>query len=150
MTVGHAHRLVVTRLLNLAARLHPFNSHVYAQNPIALPPRHEPEPDGAIVRGLPDDYADHHPGPGDVSCVIEVAETSLLHDRTTKQRIYAEAGIPQYLLVNIPERHIEVYEQASPHEGRYLSVTVLERGQTVRVALGTDRYLDVAVDDLLP
>ena len=47
MTVGHAHRLVVTRILNLGARLHPFNCHVYSQNPITLPPRQEPEPDGA-------------------------------------------------------------------------------------------------------
>ena len=150
MTVGHAHRLVVTRILNLAARLHPFNCHVYSQNPITLPPRQEPEPDGAIVRGVPEDYRDHHPGPADVWCVIEVAETSLSYDRTTKQRVYAEAGIPQYLLVNIPERQLEVYEQPSSREGRYLKRVVVMSAQQIRVALGMERYLDVSADDLLP
>jgi len=150
MTVGYAHRLVVTRLLNLAARLHPFNCHVYSQNPITLPPRHEPEPDGAIVRGAPEDYRDHHPGAGDVSCVIEVAETSLSYDRTTKQRIYAEAGIPQYVLVNVPDRQIEIHEVPSRDEGRYLEVSVVTPGQAGRLNLHGGDSLDIAVDQLLP
>ena len=150
MTVGHAHSLVVTRLQNMTPRFHALNCHIRSQNPITLPPRHEPEPDGVIVRGAPEHYADRHPGPADVPCVIEVAETSLDYDRTTKQRIYAEAGIPQYLLVNIPERQVEIYEQPSPQEGRYASTTIVKPAQTVRVALGMKRHLDVPVNDLLP
>ena len=101
------------------------------------------------MRGVPEDYRDHHPGPADVSCVIEVAEASLSYDRT-KQRVYGEAGIPQYLLVNIPERQIEVYEQPSPHDGRYLKRVVVMSAQQIRVALGMERYLDVSANDLLP
>jgi Uma2 family endonuclease len=149
MTVGHAHRLAVTKLLTLAARLHQFNCHVYSQNPIAIPPRQEPEPDGAIVRGAPADYRDRHPGPGDVWCVIEVAETSLAYDRTTKQRVYAEAGIAQYLLVNIPEQQIEIYEGPLP-EGRFQMRRVASAADSIRILLGPGQHLEIPGSDLLP
>jgi Uma2 family endonuclease len=150
ITVGHAHRLVVTRLLNLVPRLHPFGCHLSVQNPITLPPRHEPEPDGAIVRGVPEDYGDRHPGPADILCVIEVAESSLSYDRTTKLRIYADAGIPQYILVNIPDRQIEVYEEPLSGEGHYASKVVVQSPQSLRIATGLERHLEILVDDLLP
>ena len=41
--------------------------------------------------------------------MIEVADSSLGLDRTTKLGIYAAAGIPQYVIVNLPERVVEVY-----------------------------------------
>ena len=150
MTVGHAHKLVVNRLLNIVPRLDSFGCHLSIQNPITLPPRHEPEPDGAIVRGVPEDYGDRHPGPADVLCVIEVAETSLLYDRTTKQRIYAGAEIPQYVLVNIPGRQIEIYGDPLTVEGRYSSQVVVQSPQSLRLALGLERHLEILVDDLLP
>jgi Uma2 family endonuclease len=150
MTVGHAHSLVVTKLQNIANRLNSPNSHIRSQNPITLAPEHEPEPDGVIARGVPDDYAGHHPGPTDVLCVIEVAETSLAYDRTTKQRIYADAGIPQYVVVNIPDRQIEVYEQPVAGEGRYASKVVVKSGASVRINLGPEPRLEIAVDELLP
>src|SRR3712207_4217922 len=45
---------------------------VDAQEPITTADS-EPEPDLGVVRGDPRDYADHHPGPGDVALVVEVA-----------------------------------------------------------------------------
>lgn len=150
MTVGHAHRLVVTRLLNLAQRLQPLGCHIYSQNPITLPPSHEPEPDGAIVRGVPGAYVDRHPGPLDVLCAIEVAESSLAYDRMTKQRVYAAAGIAQYVLVNIPDRQIEVYEQPVSGEGRYASRAVVKSGGRLRITLDAGQSLDLPADELLP
>jgi hypothetical protein len=55
-----------------------------AENPITLPPSHEPEPDGAVVQGRPEDYLKRHPGPADVVCALEVADSSLRADRTIK------------------------------------------------------------------
>ena len=83
--------------------------HLRIQDPITIHPSHEPEPDAAIVRGRPRDYADHHPEPGDVVSLIEISESSLEHDRTTKLRIYAAAGIPQYIILNLVDRRVEVY-----------------------------------------
>ena len=68
----------------------------------------EPEPDVVVVRGEPRAYTDHHPGPEDVALVVEVADVSLKRDRTFKKRLYAQAGIPAYWIVNLVERCVEV------------------------------------------
>lgn len=69
----------------------------------------EPEPDIAVVRGPKRLYAQHHPGPQDMALVVEVADSSLPRDRTTKCRLYARAGIPVYWIVNLPDTQVEVY-----------------------------------------
>ena len=50
--------------------------------------------------------------------MIEVADSSLHRDRGTKQRIYADAGIPQYVIVNLIEQVVEVYERAASGTGK--------------------------------
>jgi Uma2 family endonuclease len=81
--------------------------------PITLA-RSEPEPDLAVVRGDRRAFADRHPGPADTLLVVEVSDVELAFDRTVKGRIYAEAGIPEYWVVNIEERIVEVYTSPNP------------------------------------
>lgn len=73
----------------------------------------EPEPDFTVARGDESLYRHRHPGPADTALVIEVAASSLQHDRTNKARIYARAGIPVFWVVNVIDRVIEVYTQPS-------------------------------------
>jgi Uma2 family endonuclease len=73
----------------------------------------EPEPDAAVVRGNRRTYADHHPGPADLALVVEVADVSLQRDRTFKKRLYAQAGVPGYWIVNLAERCVEVFTDPS-------------------------------------
>jgi Putative restriction endonuclease len=40
--------------------------------------------------------------------VIEVAESSLVYDRTRKSRAYAASGIPEYWIVNLSDRRVEI------------------------------------------
>src|SRR5688572_23607500 len=44
----------------------------------------EPEPDVAVVVGPAMRYVKHHPGPADITLLIEVADSSLSHDRQEK------------------------------------------------------------------
>lgn len=86
--------------------------YVRVQNPLALG-GHEPVPDVAVVPGSPDDYRQAHPPTA--LLVIEIADTSLEYDRTVKMSLYASAGIPEYWIVNLVERRLEVYrEPCSP------------------------------------
>jgi Uma2 family endonuclease len=148
MSIGELHSLVVTLLAELSPALNSLGCHVRTQNPISLPPLNEPEPDGAIVKGTPRDYAKRLPGPDDVWCVIEVADSSLAHDRTTKLRIYAQAGLPQYVIVNLVEARIEVYEQ--PADGRYAQASVVKAGETLALAVGAANRVEVPAAQLLP
>lgn len=150
MTVGPAHALVVTRIQRLASRVEPYGCYLYCQRPVSLSETQEPEPDGVIARGRPEDYADRHPSPADVLVAIEVADSSLATDRTVKQRIYADSGIPRYVIVNIPDRQIELYEEPLAGQGRYAQVTVLRPGQILSLPLGPDAALEVPVEQILP
>jgi Uma2 family endonuclease len=98
-----------TRLVRQALeRIIPHGWFVDSQEAITLATS-EPEPDVLVLRSDDRAYADRHPGPNDVALIVEVADVSLNRDRTFKKRLYAQAGIPAYWIVNLVERCIEVF-----------------------------------------
>lgn len=99
------------------------------QDPIRLNEFNEPEPDLSVLRWHDDFYEQDHPRPSDVFLLIEVANTSLLYDRTEKLPRYAAAAIPEVWLVNIAQRAVEQY--AEPENGRYTLYRVVNRGETL-------------------
>ena len=143
------HRLTMSRLLRLAPRVEDLGGHLQLQSPLTIEPQHEPEPDGMLVYGPPERYADRHPGPADVHGVIEVSSSSLERDRTTKQRIYASAEIAQYVIVNLVDRRIEVYEEPKPEAGHYGVVRLLTGEDEVALRLGGGE-IRLPVLELLP
>jgi Uma2 family endonuclease len=59
-----------------------------------------------------DDYsAGAHPGPADTLLVIEVADTSLGHDRHTKLPPYARFQVPEVWIVDIAGRHLDIHRE---------------------------------------
>lgn len=150
LSVSPLHSTTICKLFYLGPMVEAYNCFFMAQNPITLPPYNEPEPDGTIVRGTIKDYVTAPPGPGDVFCVIEVADSSLDFDRTEKQRIYANAGIPQYLIINLIEKRIEVHEQPLAGLGRYGQVKIVKHGEKVALLVGAEQRLEVAANELLP
>jgi Uma2 family endonuclease len=151
MTTHPLHSLVVSKLnIRVVAALDALPCHVRIQSPLTLPPRDEPEPDLAIVLGQPADFALRHPGPTDVTCVIEVAGSSLTRDRTIKQRIYATAGIPQYAIANLVHFRVEVFEGPDPAKGRYRQRIELTGEEEVALLLPENRRLRIPAADCLP
>ncbi len=150
MPVSPLHAFVTQRLAALGPALEERGCHMRVENPMTLPPSHEPEPDGALTRGRPEDYLTRHPEAGDVSCVIEVSDSSLKSDRTTKQGIYAGAEIAQFIIVNLAEGRVEVYEEPNTAEKCYRFVRILHHGETIGLRTFGDRPLEVSVADWLP
>jgi Uma2 family endonuclease len=112
----------------------------------------EPEPDAAIVRGNARTYASHHPGPADIGLVIEVADSTLDSDRIDKGRIFAEAGIAYYWIVNLVDRQIEVYTlpsaaAATPSYGQRQDYRI---GADVPLLLDTAAVANIPAQELLP
>jgi Uma2 family endonuclease len=137
--VGSPHAWCVKRLTRAFYR---FEDRVLVsvQDPLRLNDRSEPEPDLVILQ--PDTPQDRHPGPADAFLVIEVAETSLRTDRGRKRTMYARAGIPEYWIVDLLHDRIEVYRD--PARGRYQSVWLAGRGDTVSPLFAPDLAVDVA------
>jgi len=85
--------------------------------------------------------------------VVEVADSSLRLDRRFKTALYAEAGLPEYWIVNLVDRTLEVYRAPAPpaepaEPWTYRSVDVL-RSPAV-VAPQSAPGAGIAVADLLP
>ncbi|MCS6919892.1 MAG: Uma2 family endonuclease [Fimbriimonadales bacterium] len=97
------------------------------QNPLRLG-NSEPIPDIAVVPGKPSDYKQQHPTTA--LLVIEIADTTLRHDRGRKLRLYARHNIPEYWILNLKERVLEVYRE--PARGRYQNKQVLGLDDAIR------------------
>jgi Uma2 family endonuclease len=148
VTIGDRHRLVVQRLVKLAPLFEPLGCTLQIQQPIQLPPKDEPEPDGSVIRGRDDDYRDGPPSAVHVTCVIEVSDHSLSRDLGVKLRTYARAGIPQYVVVDLV--HDVVLDHHRPRGEQYDNVVAFRVGQTLRLDATGVEAVTVLVDLLLP
>jgi Uma2 family endonuclease len=101
---------------------------VSTQDPIYLDNSSEPEPDLAIVKGTALDYANQHPQPSDIHLVIEVADSTLRHDCEVKDKLYAQAGITDYWVIDIPHRQVHIFR--NPTSTGYTSHLILTEPQT--------------------
>lgn len=117
---------------------------VRCQLPLALGEDSEPEPDIAVVTGQPNDYASAHPTTA--LLVVEVADSSIHHDRRRKAALYARCLIPEYWLLDLAKGCLVVHRQ--PREGAYASRAVLRAGDKVSPSTHPSAALPVA--SLLP
>lgn len=150
MTVGDDHTFAVMQLQRLNPVLERAGCHMRIQQPVSLPPHDEPEPDGAIVTGQIEDYIGRKPVSSDILCVIEVADSSLRRDRTTKQQIYAAGNVARYFLINLQQRVIEEFSQPIPDEQRYDDTTVYKINQKLSLPSARGKGLTVAVSQFFP
>jgi Uma2 family endonuclease len=147
MTIGDRHRVAVVRLAHAAPLFEPHGCFLQTQQPVSLPPSHEPEPDGAVVRGRIDDYLESPPRAANVLCVVEVADSSLSLDLGLKLRAYASAGIPQYVVIDLVNDRVVVHEE--PIGESYSRAMVLTSGGMAQIYAGGG-HVSMAVDRLLP
>jgi Uma2 family endonuclease len=146
--IGPPHATCVSLILDALQQKLPSGWLIRAQSPITLAAG-EPEPDVTVVRGSIRDYRDRHPGGPDIGLVIEVADSSLQFDRLQKRPQYAAAAIPEYWIVNLIDRCLEVY--ADPvTDGDYQRRHVVDASGSVEVQLAGRSVGQIAVVDLLP
>jgi len=135
---GHSH--AIRLLTELFMRGVGNRASVQCQLPLGASDDSEPEPDIAVVPRQ--EYFDDHPTRAHL--IVEVADTSLRKDRLLKGALYARVGIPEYWIVNVPERVVEVYR--SPRDGEYRSVTTHGTEELIHPLAFTD--VNIAVADL--
>lgn len=120
------------------------NHEIRGQLPLALSEDSQPEPDLAVVPGTIRDYRDGHPTTA--LLIVEVADSSLLHDRKRKIPLYARHGIPETWLLNLVRRVIEVYRD--PVGSVYRTRMVFREGTTVSPLSRPE--ISIPVGELLP
>jgi Uma2 family endonuclease len=144
MSAQSTRHVVAVRLTRrVLARVFGDDFDVLVQMPLAVGLDSEPEPDLAVVPGDPRDFLVSHPA--SAVLVVEVAETSLQHDRK-KAALYARAGIPEYWILILGKRQLEVLRD--PQDGAYRSSTVLNL--TDRISPLARPEASISISDLFP
>ena len=110
--IGRRHRAFVGNLNQLLATRLSGRAIIWMQNPVVLTDDSEPQPDIAVLRQR--SYKEREADAEDVYALIEVADSSLAYDRTTKMRLYAESSIAEYWVVDCTAESVEIHRTPSP------------------------------------
>ncbi len=120
---------------------------VHCQSPMTLVDS-DPEPDVAVYPGKPRDYTFH---PSQAVLIVEVAETSLAYDTTTKAELYATAGVTDYWVLDLENRQLLVYRDPAPiPDGGMAYRTLVTLTASDSISPLAAPTASVAVADLLP
>jgi Uma2 family endonuclease len=119
---------------------------ISTQDPIHLDNSSEPEPDLAIVCGTPLNYINQHPQPADLRLIVEVADSTLKTDCEVKDKHYAQAGITDYWVIDIPHRQVHIFRD--PTTTGYSSHLILTEPQTLTPLAFPD--VEISISAILP
>lgn len=144
-----AHATAVRLMLEVLREIFTKGFIVDSQLPMSFAKTDEPEPDVAVVKGKARDYSEAHPKTAEL--IIEVSETTLNYDRTTKASLYAENKIADYWILNLKSRCLEIYR--CPIRDKklgfvYSEIKILTENDTASTLAKPDARIKVA--DLLP
>jgi Uma2 family endonuclease len=81
--------------------------HVRNQQGFDVGTHNDPGPDLAVVTGSIRDYATSTPTTAVL--IVEIADTSLFFDTTTKAELYATAGVPEYWVIDLENRQLVIF-----------------------------------------
>ena len=122
------HARIIQRATGLLVRALGEAFDVRVQLPLTLSDS-EPEPDFAVVPHGDEGAGDWHPRTA--LLVIEVARSSERYDRLVKAPLYAQAGVPEYWIVDLNARQIHVMRTPDPTTGEYHAVTHARPGDVL-------------------
>jgi hypothetical protein len=143
------HATGLSKVTRYLFRTFPDIPHVRVQMPIDCGADTEPHPDLAVVPGGPDDYATAHPTQAEL--VVEIADSSLQFDLTTKAELYATAGFREYWVLDVTGRVLHVLRDPGPLAPggvSYRDQRVLSLADSVSPLAAPSAIIPVA--DLLP
>lgn len=151
MVVGKRHAQAVTRMLRLLDRLTTGHGCVaVSQQPFQLSETSLPEPDIMLVAEDESKLFDDFPRPAQIPLIIEVSDSSLVHDQNDKCTQYAAGGIPQYWIVNLVDDVIEVFTDLEGELARYKSHAVYAAGDSLSLHLPDGSTVTFDVAQVLP
>ncbi len=106
---------------------------VNAEAPIDVAPEDNPtnvpEPDLIVLDANFTGFRSAIPQPRDLRLVVEVTDTTLSFDLTTKAALYARAGIVEYWVLDVGGRRLIVHR--NPQLGKYTTVEAYSESESV-------------------
>jgi hypothetical protein len=117
-----------------------FNNRamVVNQGTISLPQDGRPDPDIVLVHLEIPRY--RVPLPEEIFLLIEVSDSTLYRDQTTKLALYARDNITEYWILNLEEHQLEIYRD--PKGEMYQTKLILHIGQPATCLAFPDDQID--------
>ena len=103
-------------------------------------PTNEPEPD-FIVLSRPTAEIKSNPRPADIRLAVEISDSTLGFDLTSKASLYARAKIVEYWVFDVQERRLVVHRD--PRGGQYQSIAAYSEQESVAPLAAPDSPLRV-------
>jgi Uma2 family endonuclease len=125
--IGKFHAARVKKLIRLLEGLG-SRAILSVQDPLIVLDS-ESVPDIVILKFREDFYAAKAASAEDALLVIEVSDSTLNYDHTTKVALYAKAGIQEVWIIDLNHERIWVYRQ--PTDDGYLTIKAFERGEEI-------------------
>jgi Uma2 family endonuclease len=149
MGMNRPHSMSVTLVSNLLSTVF-GGEFVQSQVPIDVAPpdnsTSEPEPDAFVLNRNIREITHSNPQPADIALIVEVADSSLALDLTTKAGLYARAAIADYWVLDVNARRLIVLRD--PQNGAYASVVAYESTETIAPLACPDVAIEIS--KLLP
>ena len=147
------HGVGVTAVADVMRTVFGSGFYVRVQMPLDVNTANDPEPYVAVVPGHFRNYrhAPTAPSAADARIVVEVADTTLDQDTTTKAELYATAGVTDYWVLDVVNARLLVFRDPYPLPGggmTYRTTTSHVAGDTV--ALLAVPNTPIPVSDLIP
>jgi len=142
------HASAIDALAEFFRRAFGVNFWVRVQMPLDLSPNSVPDPDVAVIEGARSTHRSKQ-NPSRAVIVAEVSESTLRDDQTRKMSLYAASDIPEYWIVNLVKRQLEVHrgivvDPKQPFGSRYSSIAVHKPGMQAAPLAKPDEKVDVA------
>jgi Uma2 family endonuclease len=138
--VGPRHAFCVGFLIDWLVPRLAGRALLLPQLSLRLGARTECQPDLVLVRPPLTAYRNANAAPQDVLVLVEVSDTSPGYDQQIKVPLYAEAGIPEFWIVDLVN---EVQVHREPAGNRYRAVDQVGRDGTIAPAAFPDLVLSV-------
>jgi len=145
MGQGRKHTATVTWVYAALGKIFGF-LRIQGQSSLPVSEYGDPEPDVVVLAQDVDSYISEELAVSEMLLVAEVSNSTLKADLTDKAQQYGSAGIPEYWVVDIPNRLLHVFREPTP-DG-YASETILTTDDEVRPLAAPASAVRIA--DLLP
>jgi Uma2 family endonuclease len=123
--IGPPHNGTVLRASNALCPIVGPKAIVGVHGAVRLDQFDEPQPDIVLLRPREDFYTKAHAGPADIFLIIEIADSSLEYDKDLKAALYAETGVAEYWVADIPNDCLWAYSNIK--DSGYSSVRQFHR-----------------------
>jgi len=140
---GSKHAIAIAKINRLLLKNLPEQFVVFPQTSYVVNNYTELEPDFSVVR---QDLEAMDTLPSEAELIIEVSDSSLEFDQGAKLAIYATAGVPEYWIVNLRDRQLEIHR--GPESSAYRERIVVRESEETTLPSGKAGKISVA--DMLP